>query len=130
MSRPACGPGWSRPCDRNVQTSGICVLIGQELRPIRSLQPGYQGCQRGLVDLVFLFDGSSSMSPAQFGAIRDFMVDVMEKLENSSIRFSSDIQPCFSLADYAAWPRPRDLLKGLTQLGGLTDTFTAIKYVV
>ncbi|GAB0202375.1 integrin alpha-L-like [Grus japonensis] len=81
----ACGPGLTRECDRNVYTSGLCLLLDPQLKPQKVLAPGYQGCLPGMVDLVFLFDGSNSMSSEQFGAIRDFMVDVMEKLENTSI---------------------------------------------
>uniref|UniRef100_A0A672U8T3 VWFA domain-containing protein n=1 Tax=Strigops habroptila TaxID=2489341 RepID=A0A672U8T3_STRHB len=130
----ACGPGLTRECDRNVLSSGLCLRLDPQLRPRQLLAPGYQGCLQGLVDLVFLFDGSNSMSPEQFGAIRDFMVDVMEKLENTSIhfgavQFSTEVQPQFTLADYAARPRPRELLRGLRQLGHLTDTFSAIAYV-
>ncbi|XP_029814514.1 integrin alpha-L-like, partial [Manacus vitellinus] len=81
----ACGPGLTHVCDRNVYTNGVCVLLDPQLRTWQELMPGYQGCQRGPVDLVFLFDDSSSMSTSQFKAIRDFMVDVMEKLQNTSI---------------------------------------------
>ncbi|XP_075594805.1 integrin alpha-L-like [Balearica regulorum gibbericeps] len=130
----ACGPGLTRECDRNVYTSGLCLLLDPQLKPQKILAPGYQGCLPGMVDLVFLFDGSNSMSSEQFGAIRDFMVDVMEKLENTSIhfgavQFSAGVQPQFSLADYAASPHPRRLLEGLRQLRGLTDTFSAIAHV-
>ncbi|KAM6289111.1 integrin alpha-L-like, partial [Aegotheles albertisi] len=130
----ACGPGLSRECDRNVHTSGLCVLLDPQLNPRRVLAPGYQACVPALVDLVFLFDGSSSINPGQFLAVKDFMVDVMEKLENTSIRFgavqfSAGVRPQFSLADFAARPRPRELLEGLEQLGHLTDTFGALRYV-
>ncbi|KAM4643767.1 integrin alpha-L-like [Amazona ochrocephala] len=130
----ACGPGLTRACDRNVLSSGLCLRLDPGLRPRQLLAPGYQGCLQGLVDLVFLFDGSKSMDPEQFGAIRDFMVEVMEKLQNTSIhfgavQFSTAVRPQFSLAEYAARPRPRELLRGLRQLGRLTDTFSAIAYV-
>ncbi|XP_052631072.1 integrin alpha-L, partial [Harpia harpyja] len=130
----ACGPGLTRECDRNVYTSGLCLLLDPQLEPRQVLAPGYQGCLPGMVDLVFLFDGSNSMSSEQFGAIRDFMVDVMEKLENTSIhfgavQFSAEVQLQFTLADYEARPRPRELFAGLNQLRSLTDTFAAIAYV-
>ncbi|KAM9169108.1 integrin alpha-L [Mergus octosetaceus] len=130
----ACGPGLTRECDRNVYVSGVCVLLDPELRPRQELAPGYQGCLPGTVDLAFLFDGSNSMNAQQFGAIRDFMVEVMEQLSNSSIRFaavqfSDKAQTAFTLRDYAERPRPRELLQDLVQLRSLTDTFSAIKFV-
>ncbi|XP_027600672.2 integrin alpha-L-like [Pipra filicauda] len=130
----ACGPGSTHICDRNVYTNGVCVLLDPQLRTRQELMPGYQGCQRGPVDLVFLFDDSSSMSTSQFKAIRDFMVDVMEKLQNTSIhfgavQFSDRVQTVFTLKEFAARPQPRELLQGLEQRGGLTDTFAAIGFV-
>ncbi|XP_032062971.1 integrin alpha-L-like, partial [Aythya fuligula] len=130
----ACGPGLTRECDRNVYVSGVCVLLDPELRPRQELFPGFQGCLPGTVDLAFLFDGSNSMNSQQFGAIRDFMVEVMEQLSNSSIRFaavqfSDQAQTAFTLRDYAERPRPRELLQDLVQLRQLTDTFSAIKFV-
>ena len=41
-------------------------------------------CIKGNVDLVFLFDGSNSLSPDEFRKIVDFMKDVMKKLSNTS----------------------------------------------
>ncbi|XP_074023292.1 integrin alpha-L-like, partial [Numenius arquata] len=130
----ACGPGFTRECDRNVYSSGLCLLLDPQLRPHGVLAPGYQGCLQGLVDLVFLFDGSSSINSQQFRTVRDFMVDTMEKLENSSIhfgavQFSDKIRTQFTLKDFAARPRPRELFRDLEQLGSLTDTFKAIAYV-
>ncbi|XP_067172869.1 integrin alpha-L [Apteryx mantelli] len=130
----ACGPGLSRTCDRNVYVSGLCYELGPRLSPPRARAPGYQGCLLGAVDLAFLFDGSNSMTPAQFDAIRDFMVDVMEKLRNSSIhfaavQFSDRTRTEFTLRDYAARPEPRELLRHVRQLRSLTDTFSAIAYV-
>lgn len=130
----ACGPGLTRECDRNVYVSGVCLVLGPDLRPQEELNPGYQVCLPGMVDLAFLFDGSNSMNSAQFGAIRDFMVEVMEQLSNSSIRFaavqfSDRAQTAFTLRDYAERPQPRELLQDLVQLRSLTDTFSAIKYV-
>lgn len=39
---------------------------------------------KGKVDLVFLFDGSKSLSQNEFEKIVDFMKDVMRKLSNTS----------------------------------------------
>ncbi|XP_068779299.1 integrin alpha-L-like isoform X2 [Struthio camelus] len=130
----ACGPGLSRECDRNVYVSGLCYELGPRLGAPRVLAPGYQGCLPGTVDLAFLFDGSNSMTSAQFGTIRDFMVDVMEQLHNSSIhfaavQFSDRTRTEFTLRDYAARPEPRALLRHVQQLRSLTDTFSAITYV-
>lgn len=46
-----------------------------------------------------------------------------------AVQFSAGVQLQFTLADYAARPRPRELFAGLKQLRSLTDTFAAIAYV-
>ncbi|XP_021237467.1 integrin alpha-L-like, partial [Numida meleagris] len=104
----ACGPGLKWECNRNVHVGGVCAVLGPDLRPQEVLEPGYHECVPSMVDLVFLFDGSRSMTAAQFGAIRDFMVEVMEQLGNSSFRFgavqfSDWPEPIFSLRDFALW---------------------------
>ncbi|XP_062489193.1 integrin alpha-L-like, partial [Pezoporus occidentalis] len=98
----ACGPGLTRSCDRNVLSSGLCLRLDPRLRPRQLLAPGYQGEGR-----------PQGPHPLQFGAVQ----------------FSTEVQPQFSLAEYAARPQPRELLRGLRQLGHLTDTFKAIAYV-
>lgn len=46
-------------------------------------------CLKGKVDLVFLFDGSASMKTSEFMNIKEFMIDVMKELWNSSVHVRS-----------------------------------------
>ncbi|XP_015733158.2 integrin alpha-L-like, partial [Coturnix japonica] len=131
----ACGPGLHMECNQNVHVGGVCAVLDPQLQPIELMEPGLQGCVPGAVDLVFLFDGSGSLSSEQFDAILDFMRDAMEQLHNSSfqfaaVQFSDSPLPLFSFRDYSQRPQPRELLRNVEQLGGLTDTFQAIDYVV
>ncbi|XP_050021907.1 integrin alpha-L [Alexandromys fortis] len=81
----ACDPGLSRTCDQNTYLSGQCYLFPQSLGgPMLQGRPAYQECMKGKVDLVFLFDGSMSLSQNEFEKIVDFMKDVMRKLSNTS----------------------------------------------
>lgn len=43
-------------------------------------------CTKREVNLVFLFDGSSSMKAQEFEKNKEFIKDVMKKLSNSSIK--------------------------------------------
>jgi len=43
-------------------------------------------CTKREVNLVFLFDGSSSMKPDEFKLNKHFIKDVMNKLSNSAIK--------------------------------------------
>uniref|UniRef100_A0A8C8VJC9 Integrin subunit alpha L n=1 Tax=Pelusios castaneus TaxID=367368 RepID=A0A8C8VJC9_9SAUR len=91
-------------------------------------------CLKGSVDLVFLFDGSGSMNDLQFNAIKEFMIDVMEKLGNTSVhfaavQFSLDVKTEFDFNDYKRNPNPRMLLQNVMHMKSLTHTYKAITFV-
>lgn len=97
-------------------------------------RPGYQECIKGNVDLVFLFDGSNSLSPDEFRKIVDFMKDVMKKLSNTSyqfaaVQFSTTYRTEFTFLDYAKQKNPDVLLNNVKHMRELTNTFGAIDYV-
>ncbi|KAM9146695.1 integrin alpha-L-like isoform 2-T2 [Pangshura tecta] len=130
----ACGSGLSRTCDANQYLSGVCYLFKERLEQPKEMTPGFEECLKGNVDLVFLFDGSASMNPAQFNAIKEFMIDVMEKLGNSTIyfaavQFSVDVKIEFDFNDYKRNRNPRELLRNVMHMKSLTHTFKAINYV-
>lgn len=41
------------------------------------------------MDLVFLFDGSRSMTTAEFTKNKDFIVDIMNSLQNTSVKVTA-----------------------------------------
>ncbi|CAO2583387.1 Integrin alpha-L [Lemmus lemmus] len=132
----ACDPGLSRTCDQNTYLSGQCYLFPQSLGgPMLQGRPAYQECMKGKVDLVFLFDGSMSLSQNEFEKIVDFMKDVMRKLSNTSyqfaaVQFSTTYRTEFTFLDYAKEKDPDILLRNVTHMRLLTNTFGAINYVV
>ncbi|KAG8513629.1 Integrin alpha-L, partial [Galemys pyrenaicus] len=131
----ACDPGLSRTCDQNVYLSGQCYLFHENLRdPVLQWRPGYQECIKGNVDLVFLFDGSGSLSSYEFQKILDFMKDVMRKLGNSSyqfaaVQFSQTFKTEFTFLDYVKLEDPDALLANVEHMKLVTNTFAAINYV-
>ncbi|KFO36306.1 Integrin alpha-L [Fukomys damarensis] len=131
----ACDAGLSRTCDQNTYLSGLCYLFRQGLRgPVVQGRPGYQGCTKGNVDLVFLYDGSASLQEDEFQKVVDFMKDVMTKLSNSSfqfaaVQFSSNYTTEFNFLDYVKLKDPDLLLAGVKHMKELTNTFGAINYV-
>ncbi|KAH0514990.1 Integrin alpha-L [Microtus ochrogaster] len=131
----ACDPGLSRTCDQNTYLSGQCYLFPQSLGgPMLQGRPAYQECMKGKVDLVFLFDGSMSLSQNEFEKIVDFMKDVMRKLSNTSyqfaaVQFSTMYRTEFTFSDYATEKDPDVLLRNVTHMRLLTNTFGAINYV-
>uniref|UniRef100_A0A6I8PCS1 Integrin subunit alpha L n=1 Tax=Ornithorhynchus anatinus TaxID=9258 RepID=A0A6I8PCS1_ORNAN len=132
----ACDPGLTRKCDQNLYISGLCYVFPPSLgEPTLSLRPGYQECLKGKVDLVFLFDGSESMTTENFQKIVEFMKEVMRKLSNTSfqfaaVQFSSTVKPEFCFSDYVRERDPDVLLSEVKHMKSLTNTFSAIKYVV
>nr|XP_025036576.1 integrin alpha-L [Pelodiscus sinensis] len=129
-----CGPGLQRTCDGNLYVSGACYLFRGRLERPQEVTPGYVDCLKGNVDLVFLFDGSGSMTDEQFQAILDFMISVMEKLGNSTIRFAAvqfslDVRIEFDFNAYKENPNPRMLLGKVRHMKSLTFTFKAIHTV-
>ena len=45
-----------------------------------------------MVDLVFLFDGSGSMTEADFEKNKDFIVDIMKSLNQTSVKVTALLQ--------------------------------------
>ncbi|XP_013922788.1 PREDICTED: integrin alpha-L [Thamnophis sirtalis] len=130
----ACGPGVEQHCDKNLYVSGICYLFDTKLHNPQNITTGYQKCLKGKVDLVFLFDGSASMKTSEFMTIKQFMIDVMKELWNSSVhfaavQFSEDAKLEFDFNDYTSNRNPEQLLANVVHAEQITNTFRAIKFV-
>nr|XP_056720202.1 integrin alpha-L [Euleptes europaea] len=130
----ACGPGVAQHCDKNIFVSGVCYLFDAQLHKPKNITTGYQKCLKGDVDLVFLFDGSESLKSEEFNKIKEFMIDVMEKLSNSTIKFAAvqfsyDISIEFDFNNYTNDPNPQNLLANVAHKKSTTNTFKAIKFV-
>ncbi|XP_058035416.1 integrin alpha-L [Ahaetulla prasina] len=130
----ACGPGIEQHCDKNLYVSGICYLFDIKLQNPKNITTGYQKCLKGKVDLVFLFDGSASMKTSEFMTIKQFMIDVMKELWNSSVhfaavQFSEDAKLEFDFNNYTSDPNPEKLLANVVHAEQITNTFKAIKFV-
>ncbi|XP_026538058.1 integrin alpha-L [Notechis scutatus] len=129
-----CGPGIEQHCDKNLYVSGICYLFATKLHNPKNITTGYQKCLKGKVDLVFLFDGSASMKTSEFMTIKEFMIDVMKELWNSSVhfaavQFSEDAKLEFDFNNYTSDPNPEKLLANVVHAEQITNTFKAIKFV-
>ncbi|KAG8140629.1 hypothetical protein E2320_003292, partial [Naja naja] len=126
--------GIEQHCDKNLYVSGICYLFDTKLHNPKSITTGYQKCLKGKVDLVFLFDGSASMKTSEFMTIKEFMIDVMKELWNSSVhfaavQFSEDAKLEFDFNNYTSNPNPEKLLANVVHAEQITNTFKAIKFV-
>ncbi|XP_063333417.1 integrin alpha-L-like [Pelmatolapia mariae] len=86
------------------------------------------------VEVVFLFDGSASMTEREFNKIKDFIEEIMGSLRNTTVtfaavQFSTRVHKVFDFNDYAAG-RALDELVNEKHLKGLTMTHRALEFVL
>nr|XP_041577074.1 integrin alpha-10 [Taeniopygia guttata] len=58
----ACAPLWSQECGTSTFSSGRCVRLDEELRPVGTIAPTAQRCST-YMDIVLVLDGSNSIYP-------------------------------------------------------------------
>ncbi|XP_041839737.1 integrin alpha-D [Melanotaenia boesemani] len=129
-----CSPSLVHECYQNMFLNSVCYKITQELEQISSFKPAFQECRKKTVDLIFLFDGSKSMTDEEFGKNKFFIVNIMESLKNTSIKFaaaqfSDKTRKVFDFNDFKAGTAYEKLEKEPHMLS-LTNTYTALKFVL
>ncbi|XP_051241527.1 integrin alpha-D isoform X2 [Dicentrarchus labrax] len=129
-----CSPSVAHECNENSYLNSVCYKMTDDLKQISSFTPNFQECIQKTVDLVFLFDGSASMTESEFNKNKDFIVDIMKSLLNTSIKFaavqfSSDYRKVFDFNDYQAGSA-LDKLMGEGHLRSLTNTHRALTFVL
>uniref|UniRef100_A0A3P8PCR0 VWFA domain-containing protein n=1 Tax=Astatotilapia calliptera TaxID=8154 RepID=A0A3P8PCR0_ASTCA len=128
-----CSPSLVHECYENSYLNSICYELSDQLQKISSFKPAFQKCTKKPVDLVFLFDGSASMTEDEFKKNKDFIEDIMNSLKNTSIKFaavqfSSTVHKVFDFNDYAA-KRAFDKLMKDKHLKTLTNTHKALEFI-
>ncbi|XP_071359889.1 integrin alpha-M [Trachinotus anak] len=129
-----CSPSVAHECNDNSYLNSICYKITHNLQQVSNFTPDFQECTKKTVDLAFLFDGSASMTGQEFTKNKDFIVDIMDSLMNTSIKFaavqfSSNYRKVFDFNDYQAG-RALDKLKEEPHMKSLTNTYRALKFVL
>jgi len=130
----ACGPTVHHTCQENMYLTGFCFLLGSSSWQAQRLPAALQECPRQEQDIVFLIDGSSSISFRDFTKMLNFVEAVMNQFQRPStqfslMQFSSNFQVHFTFKDFTYSSNPLVLLDSVRQLGGYTHTATAIKMV-
>ncbi|XP_047435393.1 integrin alpha-M-like [Mugil cephalus] len=129
-----CSPSYVHECNENSYLHSVCYKITDQLDEVDSFTPAFQECTKQKVDLAFLFDGSRSMTEAEFNKNKDFIVDIMDSLNNSSIKFaavqfSTDYNKVFDFKDFEAGTAIDKLMKE-PHMKSLTNTHKALEYVL
>ncbi|XP_073670570.1 integrin alpha-X isoform X2 [Paramisgurnus dabryanus] len=130
----SCSPFLAHECDGNSYLNGICYQYNSSLQPDSNFTTGFQECTKREVNLVFLFDGSESMTTDQFNLNKDFIINIMTKLSNSSIKFaavqfSKSFRTVFDFNDYQNNRAEEKLMKE-PHMHEITNTHNAIKYTL
>ncbi|XP_078803294.1 integrin alpha-L isoform X2 [Oryzias latipes] len=91
-------------------------------------------CTKNKVDLVFLFDGSRSMTEQDFEKNKDFIESIMKSLPNTTIKFaavqfSTTFRTVFDFNDHAAG-RAMEKLKKEKHMMALTNTYEALQFIL
>ncbi|XP_022049037.1 integrin alpha-D [Acanthochromis polyacanthus] len=128
-----CSPSVAHECYKNSYLSSICYNINDQFEQT-SFTPNFQDCTKKTVDLVFLFDGSQSMTGEEFRKNKVFIMDIMDSLKNTSIKFaavqfSTDHRTVFDFKDYEAGSA-EDKLQQEPHMRGLTNTYRALAFVL
>uniref|UniRef100_A0AAZ3PVY3 VWFA domain-containing protein n=1 Tax=Oncorhynchus tshawytscha TaxID=74940 RepID=A0AAZ3PVY3_ONCTS len=130
----ACSPGLAHECDGNSYLNSICYQFNSQLQITSNFTPAFQECTKKIVDLVFLFDGSASMTTEEFDENKGFINNIMTTLKNSSIKFaavqfSSNTRTVFNFRDYQEGRALTKLWKE-EHMADLTNTHKAIDFVL
>ncbi|XP_029335625.1 integrin alpha-X isoform X2 [Mus caroli] len=131
----ACGPTVHHTCRENTYLTGLCFLLSSPFQQKQNFPTAQQECPRQDQDIVFLIDGSGSISSTDFGKMLDFVKAVMSQLQRPSTRFSlmqfsHYFRVHFTFNDFISMSSPLSLLDSVRQLGGYTYTASAIKHVI
>uniref|UniRef100_A0A673ZP95 Integrin alpha-X-like n=1 Tax=Salmo trutta TaxID=8032 RepID=A0A673ZP95_SALTR len=134
ICRCACSPGLAHECDGNSYLNSICYQFNSQLHITSNFTPAFQECTKKIVDLVFLFDGSGSMTVDEFDKNKGFINNIMTTLKNSSIKFaavqfSTNTRTVFNFHDYQEG-RALTKLSREVHMADLTNTHKAIDFVL
>nr|BAE33446.1 unnamed protein product [Mus musculus] len=131
----ACGPTVHHTCRENIYLTGLCFLLSSSFKQSQNFPTAQQECPKQDQDIVFLIDGSGSISSTDFEKMLDFVKAVMSQLQRPSTRFSlmqfSDyFRVHFTFNNFISTSSPLSLLGSVRQLRGYTYTASAIKHVI
>ncbi|XP_061686595.1 integrin alpha-D isoform X2 [Syngnathoides biaculeatus] len=129
-----CSPYVAHECYENSYLNSVCYKITENLQQISSFKPLFQECRKKTVNLVFLFDGSRSMTDDDFEKNKDFILDIMSSLKNTSIKFAavqfaSTYKTVFDFFEYEN-ESARQKLQAESHMRSLTNTHRALRFVL
>ncbi|KAF5884521.1 integrin alpha-L-like, partial [Clarias magur] len=130
----SCSPSFTREFNGNSFLNGICYQFNGRLKMITNITAAFQECKDTKVNLVFLFDGSSSMTTEDFNKNKDFIWNVMTTLKNTTIefaavQFSTTFRTVFTFKDYVSGSAKKRLYEEV-HMKALTNTHRAVRFTL
>ncbi|XP_075384250.1 integrin alpha-D-like [Tenrec ecaudatus] len=131
----ACGATLHRACGENLFVKGSCLVLDSHLKIIQTVPAALPECPNQVMDIVFLIDGSSSITGNDFDRMKDFVRAVMGRFEDTNVlislmQYSNLLETHFTFTEFQTSRNPRHLVDPIVQLKGLTFTATGILKVV
>ncbi|XP_042329491.1 integrin alpha-M-like [Sceloporus undulatus] len=126
-----CGPTVHRACGENMYVNGYCFLLDQNLQQRQHFPETLPECLAHPTDIVFLIDGSGSISGADFERMKQFVSEIIKRLSGRDtqfalMQFSDEYKEHFNFNS----KDPARLVMDISQISGMTNTATAIRKVV
>ncbi|XP_062994409.1 integrin alpha-X-like [Elgaria multicarinata webbii] len=126
-----CGPTVHRACGKNMYVNGYCFLLNQNLQKLQHFPETLPECTVRPTDIVFLIDGSGSISAPDFERMKVFVSEIIRRLSGRNTRFalmqfSDEFREHFNFNSHD----PAQLVMDIDQIRGWTHTATAINKVV
>ncbi|XP_047569508.1 integrin alpha-X isoform X2 [Lutra lutra] len=130
----ACGPTVHHTCRENMYLMGFCFLMGTSSWQAQRFPAALQECPRQEQDIVFLIDGSGSISSQDFTKMLNFVKAVMSQFQKPStqfslMQFSDKFRVHFTFKEFTYSSNPLYLLDSIQRVRGYTHTATAIQIV-
>ncbi|XP_072890303.1 integrin alpha-D-like isoform X1 [Hemitrygon akajei] len=130
-----CDPNMVFGCMRNTWFPGKCIRFGEQLEQEAPLDIGKIECIPEMLDVVFLFDGSNSLSKKDLEANKKFMLNMMQHsdagMQFAIVQYSAMVRTELSFTTFQAQRENlHDIVSRIQLMESSTFTGSGIDYTI